>query len=90
MLGRMCLIFWPELDEKKRVDLLATVMLDWALITPLVIMGGLLPYGRYTYRQKMVYVDSKIGWVLQVMSRATTPCMQLLLPHSKILENKKL
>ncbi|XP_076809465.1 3-oxo-5-alpha-steroid 4-dehydrogenase 1-like [Clavelina lepadiformis] len=65
MLGRMCLIFWPELDEKKRVDLLATVMLDWALITPLVIMGGLLPYGRYTYRQKMVYVDSKIGWVLQ-------------------------
>lgn len=70
MLGRSCMILSPTLGEKERVELLATVMIDWACLAPLFLMGGLLPYGRYSSESKtrMLHIDAKMGWVLQVIT----------------------
>ena len=68
IVGRTCLLLWPALDQKERVDLLASVMMDWAFLTPFVLVGGLLPYGRYSnnVKGKLLFATAKIGWILQV------------------------
>ena len=71
MLGRSCMILSPTLDQKERIDLLAAAMIDWACLAPLFLVGGLLPYGRYSSKTKtnMFCIDAKLGWVLQVSTR---------------------
>ena len=68
ILARSCLLLWPRLEQKERVDLLASVMIDWACVAPLILVGGLLPYGRYSGKNtgKIIYVKAKLGWILQV------------------------
>jgi len=68
IVARSFLLFWPKLEQKERVDLLASVMIDWACMAPFILVGGLLPYGRYSNggTGKVIYVKAKLGWILQV------------------------
>ncbi|CAK8684814.1 unnamed protein product [Clavelina lepadiformis] len=81
VLWRSCLAFWPSLDEKRRVDLLASVMIDWACVAPLVIIGGLLPYGRYAVKgnkTRSFHINARLAWILQELPAFAIPLHVLM------------
>ena len=72
-----------KLNPQNEVEFLANAMICCACLSPLFLIGGLLPYGRYSGEStgKLVYIKAKLGWIMQVRLSSTWQHFLIRLQH---------
>lgn len=71
MVGRTLLVMSPSLSHDERIELIVSIMYDWAVIMPIFVIWGVLPYGRYNTTSAVFSVNAQLAWALQVSLELT-------------------